>query len=89
MIKDVAEEIQNTLSGLNDSEVKIEYTNLKFEDLRNYKVNADKFKESGWQPKYELAAGIKEIYRRVKESRVKEPDHPLYSNAVFIKRKFF
>ncbi|OGY67429.1 MAG: hypothetical protein A3H63_02305 [Candidatus Harrisonbacteria bacterium RIFCSPLOWO2_02_FULL_45_10c] len=89
MIKDVAEEIQNTLNSFNDSEVKIEYTNLKFEDLRNYKVSADKFKEFGWRPKHELASGIKEIYQRVKESRVKEPDHPLYSNAIFIKRKFF
>lgn len=89
MIKDVAEEIQNTFSSLNDSEVKIEYTNLKFEDLRNYKVSADKFKAFGWQPKHGLASGIKEIYRRVKESRVKEPGHPLYSNAVFVKRKFF
>lgn len=89
MIKNIAEEIQKTLSDLDDVDVKIEYANLKFEDLRNYKVSAEKLRAHGWQPRYDLASGVKEIYHRVQKSRVKELDHPLYYNAIFIKRRFF
>lgn len=89
MIKDIAQEVQNTLNQIDNREVKVEYTNLKFEDLRNYKVSSAKLNDCGWKPKYELASGVKEIYQRIQESRVKDLDHPLYSNAAFIKRKFF
>ncbi len=85
MMKDIAEEIQKTLVDLG---TRVEYTNVKFEDLRNYRVSSEKFKAYGWQPKYGLDQGIGEVYRQIREGRIKEPQDPVYSNATFIKSRF-
>ena len=85
MMNNIAQEIKNTLA---DKPIKVEYTNLKFEDMRNYRVSSEKFKAHGWSPKYELRHGISEIYRKINEGRIKEPSDPIYSNASFIKSRF-
>ncbi len=85
MMKDIAQEIKETLA---DKPIKLEYTNIKFEDLRNYRVSSEKFKAHGWLPKYELRHGISEIYKKINEGRIKEPSDPVYSNASFIKSRF-
>ncbi len=82
---DVAEEIKRVLKDL---KVKVEYTNLKFEDLRNYRVASEKFKAYGWKPKYSLEHGIREIHQKIQEARIKDLNDPVYSNAAFIKSKF-
>lgn len=84
MMKDIAQEIQKTIAG---KEVKIEYTNVKFEDIRNYMVSAEKFMALGWRPKYALRDGVSEIYNLVREGRIKEVSDPVYHNATFIKSR--
>lgn len=81
-ICDIAEEIKKIFP-----EVQITYNNIKFEDLRNYRVSAKKFEAYGWKPKYDLAYGILEIYKAIKEGRIKEPNDILYSNAEYLKNK--
>ncbi len=81
-ICDIAREIQSVIPGVN-----VSYANIKFEDLRNYKASSAKFKALGWQPKYDLRYGIQEIYQTIKDSRIKDPDNIIYSNADFINEK--
>lgn len=65
----------------------INYSNIKFEDLRNYRVTSDKYKSLGWQPKYDLNYGIHEVYRVMKDNRIKHPNDIIYSNASYIQSK--
>ena len=81
-IRDITEEITRVIPG-----VSLDYHNLKFEDLRNYKVTSDKFRTHGWAPKYTLEYGIREIHRAIKERRIKQPDDKLYSNAEYLRDK--
>lgn len=81
-ICDIAEEIQNLIPS-----TRVEYGNLKFEDLRNYRVSAAKYKAYGWEPKYDLTYGINEIHKMLTAGRIKEPKNILYSNAAYLKNK--
>lgn len=81
-ICDIANKIKEIIPS-----AKIEYGNIKFEDLRNYKVSAEKFKDCGWKPKYDLEHGIIEIHQLIKDGRIKDPHDIVYSNAAYIKNK--
>lgn len=81
-ICDIAEEIQKIIPRAT-----VNYGNIKFEDLRNYKVSAEKFKSFGWQAKYSLEYGIKEVHQAIKDVRIKDPNHKIYSNADYIGSK--
>jgi len=62
-------------------------SDMKFEDLRNYKVTTDKILSKGWVPSYDLNSGIIEVYNVIKENRIMNPDDPIYSNAIYLKEK--
>jgi len=79
-IHDLAVEIKNMVEGS-----KIEYVDMKFEDLRNYRVKNEKFLNTGWQPQYDLDFGIKQIIDLIQEKRIKNIHDPIYSNAAYIK----
>lgn len=79
-ISEIAQIIQATIP---DTEV--EFKNMKFEDLRNYRVDNTKFMKFGWRPKYSLQFGINELKKVFKEQRVKDPNDPVYSNAAYMK----
>lgn len=81
-IKGVAEVIQKVVPGS-----ELVCTDLKFEDLRNYKVKTDKFDATGWRPAYDLESGIEEIHRVIKEGRIVDPTDPVYSNVHYLKEK--
>jgi len=55
-IGDIAKEIQKEIPN-----TEVDYTEISFEDLRNYKVTGEKYGETGWAPVYSLRKGIKEI----------------------------
>lgn len=79
-IKDVAYEIKKVIP-----EVVISFYNVKFEDLRNYRVDPKRFKSLGWEPKHSLEEGILEIHKIIKEKRIKDPTDFNYSNAAYLK----
>ena len=81
-ICDIAREIKRIVP-----EVKVEYINEKFEDLRNYRVLSDKFKAHGWKPTYNLADGIREILQVIGEKRLREPNDTRHSNVAYLKDK--
>ena len=81
-IKEIAETITSIIPG---SEVI--YSDVKFEDLRNYKVETDKILAKGWVPSYDLSSGIIEVHNVIKENRIVNPEDPVYSNAIYLKER--
>jgi nucleoside-diphosphate-sugar epimerase len=81
MIKDLGDEIKKVMPTC-----EIEYTDMKFEDLRNYRVKNDKILTTGWKPEYNIQDGIKQIYDLIKERRVKDTTDVVYSNAAYMRR---
>jgi len=78
---DITEEVKRLIP-------QVEFHDKKIEDLRNYKVNGDKYKRLGWRPKYNLQFGILEIRELIKSGRVKNPNDAIHSNAEHIKNQF-
>jgi len=61
----------------------INYAERQFADPRNYRVLVDKARGIGLkvdQTQFDVRFGINEIARLVKSGRIKELDHPIYSN---------
>lgn len=83
LMKDVAEEIQKAVP----KEVRMEYLNVKFGDVRNYRVSTEKFEKHGFRPRYTLRDGIKEVYQLITEGRIKNLLDPVYSNEAFLRSK--
>ena len=84
-IKEIAQEIQVVIPNC-----KVEFTEGKFEDLRNYRVSWEKWdKESrGWTPRWTLEQGIYQVAKVMKEERIKNPNDPIYSNEAHIKELY-
>lgn len=78
-ISKLAEEIKNHIP-----DVEIIYQDMKFEDLRNYKVKNDRIYDTGWRPKFNLPDGIEEMKNVFLEGRVKNTNDPVYSNVAFL-----
>lgn len=81
-ICDIADEIKRTIPH-----AEVEYSNVKFEDLRNYRVSGAKFQSCGWKPKYDLEYGIREVYQTIVSGRIPDPKNILYSNGQYLKNK--
>lgn len=81
ILKDMAEEIVGLIPGSS-----VEYSELPFEDQRNYRVSGDKFASLGWKPKYTLEDGVRQVQKIIVEGRIKDTTDPIYSNAAYIKQ---
>lgn len=79
-IKDLAEEVLNIIPTAS-----ITYTDMKFEDLRNYKVKNDKLLETGFTNFIDVDEGINEMVKIFKEGRIKNLNNEVYSNVDFLK----
>jgi nucleoside-diphosphate-sugar epimerase len=82
-IEDIAKEIKKIIPSSN-----IEYKNIPFEDLRNYRVKNEKFNNLGWAPEFTLKQGINEIKLIISDNRIVEPDNDIYSNAKYVRHKY-
>jgi len=80
-IRDLAQLIAKKVSS-----TRIEYVDMKFEDLRNYRVDNSKVLATGWKPKYSLEYGIEQIRQVINEERLKDIDDIVYSNARYMKQ---
>lgn len=79
MLRDIAEEIVSIIPGSS-----VIYSNLAFEDQRNYQVDTGRFGKFGWAPSFSLADGVNEINKIVKEKRVNNFKRKNYSNAEYV-----
>lgn len=82
-IREIAEVIKEVMPT-----AEVEYKDIKFEDLRNYRTNTDKILAKGWKPTLTLKDGIAELQKVFHENRITDLNDPVYSNQAFIKRKF-
>jgi len=82
-IKNLAEKIVESVA----SDGIINYINMPFEDLRNYRVTSDRFRGTGWVPQYTLEDGIASLSKLIGENRIKNTDNTLFSNEKFLKEK--
>lgn len=81
IISDLAKEIQKIIPNCN-----VSYTEMKFEDLRNYRVTNKKFLDTGWRPVYSLQEGIKQVSGLIFENRIKDATDLVYSNAAYMRK---
>ena len=79
-INELALEIQKHIPG-----TKIVTQDMKFEDLRDYKVKNDKILATGWRPRFMLPEGIEEMKQVFEEGRVTDTTDPVYSNVAYLK----
>jgi nucleoside-diphosphate-sugar epimerase len=67
--------------------IKILKVDMKFEDLRNYRVNSDKAKKDlKFKPIYNLDYGIRELIAILKEKRIKDINNPRYTNQIYLNK---
>lgn len=62
--------------------VNINYCDMPYEDLRNYRTSSDAYRALGWSPNYDIHDGILEIVNIL--GRLKNPRLKLYSNHSYI-----
>lgn len=68
------------------SDLLVEFTELPFQDLRNYAVSSEKARSSfGFDPGLTVEDGIRQIARIVAEGRVRDTSAPRYSNLDFLR----
>jgi nucleoside-diphosphate-sugar epimerase len=80
-IRELAERVRHFEPG-----VEIEYTDMKFQDLRNYRVQSDKaVRAFGFKPLHTMDDGIRQIADLVAEGRVRDTTSPRYSNLDFLR----
>jgi nucleoside-diphosphate-sugar epimerase len=80
-IIDLAYQIRNHFPDL-----KIEKTEMHFQDARNYRVTGKKAKDVlGFESKYSIDDGIEEVRYLVETRRIKNVDSSRYSNHQFLK----
>lgn len=80
-MRDLGERLRGHFPGL-----KVEYTERKFQDDRNYRVSSENARETfGFVPLYPVDQGIGEIRELLENGRIKDVNNPRYSNSEFIR----
>jgi nucleoside-diphosphate-sugar epimerase len=82
-MKDIADTIAQEIPS-----AMVNYSDIPFQDMRNYKVKNDKIFATGWRPSLTLVDGINELATMFKEKRVKEPNNDIYHNGNHIKKLY-
>ena len=67
-------------------DVETEFTDMPFQDLRNYRVSSEKARTAfGFSPRLTVEDGIRQIAEIVMEGRVRDTSAPRYSNLDFLR----
>ena len=79
-LNDLAKEIQKNFSN-----VDLEITDMKFEDLRNYQVSSEKVdKVFKFRPTITISQEVKKMVKLFEEHRIKNTDDGIYYNAIHV-----
>lgn len=80
LIKDLANRIINIIPN-----TKIEFTEMSFQDSRNYRVdNSKSLKTFTYRPKIEVEDEVLRIKKLFDENRIQNPEEDLYHNGIFL-----
>ena len=74
-------ELATQIKARTDSKSEIVVTDIPFEDMRNYRVDCSKLRDTGWFTLYPIRLAIEEFAQTIRESRVKNADLNLYYNG--------
>ena len=82
-IRQIAERIRNI--SISDFDVVINYSDIEFQDQRNYRVSSDRYKNSNAPVNFSRSVedGALEIMSIIKQKRVKRPHSTNYNNHKF------
>lgn len=81
-IVDLAYQVRNHFP-----DVKIEQSDMKFQDARNYRVKSDRARRVlGFNPTVSIDEGIEEVKTLVSEGRIKDLNNPRYTNQIYLKQ---
>lgn len=76
-ILELAQRIQKIVS-----KVKIEQTEISFQDARNYRVSTEKVNDAlKFMPRYTIEDGIQEVANAITEKRIKDVGNPKFNNS--------
>jgi nucleoside-diphosphate-sugar epimerase len=80
LIKELGEEIAGLIPG-----TQIEYTEMSFQDARNYKIKSDRAKYAfGYEPFVTVADEVQKMHKIFSEGRVKDPHAVVYHNGLYL-----
>lgn len=81
-IREVAEEI----SKVCPIKTNLEYSDISFEDARNYRVDSSKYDNLKCAIKFKrtVSDGAKEIINLIKSNRIRDPNNKIFHNARFM-----
>ena len=83
LIKDLGKRITSLVNN-----VKINYTEISFQDARNYKVdNSKSLKTFKYQPKVTVEHEVIKMIKIFKEDRISNPEDKVYHNGAYLKNK--
>ncbi|NLF24118.1 MAG: SDR family oxidoreductase, partial [Deltaproteobacteria bacterium] len=83
-IKDVAAQIRNHFP-----DAKVELTEMKFQDSRNYRVSSKKLiTATGWKSRWSIDDGIDQVKRLFEEGRLHDVKNPRYSNQNYLMQMY-
>jgi nucleoside-diphosphate-sugar epimerase len=83
IIKELGEKVAKLIPG-----TKINYTEISFQDARNYRVdNSKSLKIFKYKPQVTVEDEVKRMLIMFKESRVQNPEDKVYHNGAFLKNK--
>lgn len=80
VIHQIADAIQGVIP-----DCRVDRVDMKFEDLRNYRVSTDKWLARGWKPAWNIVDGVTQIADIVRTNRIKDLSDPIYSNEYYLR----
>ena len=81
MIRDLGERVVNVIEG-----TKINYTDISFQDARNYRVdNSKSMKTFRYRPSVSVEDEVERMYLMFKEGRIKNPEDIVYHNGNYLR----
>lgn len=70
-------------------DVEVEFTDISFQDARNYKVdNSKSLREFRYRPQYNINIEVKKMIKIFKENRIVNINEDIYHNGMFIKNNY-
>lgn len=83
VIRELGERVSKLIPG-----TKVTYTEISFQDARNYKVSNQKSLDVfSYKPVVTVEEEVERMYSLFKEHRVENPEDKLYHNGIFLKIK--
>lgn len=83
VIKELGEEIAGMIPGTN-----INYTEVSFQDARNYRVSNQKSLDNfNYKPAASVASEVSKMIRLFQDGRVADPEDKVYHNGAFLRSK--